>query len=94
MDYGNENDWAGQHATVELHLTYHGQSDNAQKRWYFTGDLLELDPDYSEWSVRIHDPRCRSLSFVDRTLAILPKSRLRHIRSLISTYLGDTDDDT
>ena len=94
MDYGNENDWAGQHANEELHLTYHGQSSMTQKRWYFTGDLLELDPDYSEWSVRIHDPRRRSLSFIDRTLAILPKSRLRTIRNLIDTYLGDTNDCT
>lgn len=86
--YGNELDWLGQ-KDESKYLTYHGQSDRAQKRWYFTGDILELDPDYSEWSIRIHDPRCRSLSFIDRTLAILPKSRLRAIANLIERYLNE-----
>jgi len=87
MDRGNESDWAGYHRDESKHLTYSGQSDREQRRWYFSQDLLELDPSYSEFSVRIHDPRCRSLSFIDRTLAILPKSQLRTIVNLIEHYL-------
>ena len=89
MDHGNEADWAGWHADESKHITYTGQSDRQQKRWHFSQDLLELDPSYSEFSVRIHDPMCRSLSFIDRTLAILPKSRLRTIANLIERYLDE-----
>jgi hypothetical protein len=90
MDYGNEHDWIGPKDETR-HLTYHAQSETTQRRWFFSQDLIELDPDYSEFSVRIHDPRCRSLSFIERTLAILPKSQLRTIHNLIGDYLDDQD---
>lgn len=90
MDYGNETDWIGPKDETR-HLTYKAQSKTTEKRWYLSQDLIELDPDYSEFSVRIHDPRCRSLSFVDRTLAILPKSQLRTIHNLIGDYLDAQD---
>lgn len=87
---GQERDWLGPKDETK-HVTFVGQSETTERRWYFSGDLIELDPDYSEFSVRIHDPRCRSLSFVDRTLAILPKSQLRTIYNLIGEYINDED---
>jgi hypothetical protein len=90
MDYGNEKDWLGP-KNPEAHLIYRAQSETTERRWFFSEDLLELDPDYSEFSVRIHDPRCRSLSFIDRTLAILPKSQLRTIHNMIGEYLDKVD---
>jgi hypothetical protein len=90
MTKGNEHDWLGPKDETK-HLVYHGQSSTTEKRWLFTSDLLTLDPDYSEFSVRIYDPRCRSLSFIYRTLAILPKSKLRSIYNLIGDYLERKD---
>jgi hypothetical protein len=87
---GNEQDWLGP-KDQEKHIVYEAQSAKTERRWFFSKDLIELDPDYSEFSVRIHDPRCRSLSFVYRTMAILPKSQLRTIYNLIGAYLERMD---
>jgi hypothetical protein len=87
---GNEQDWLGP-KDQEKHVVYEAQSAKTERRWFFSKDLIELDPDYSEFSVRIHDPRCRSLSFVYRTMAILPKSQLRTIYNLIGAYLERMD---
>lgn len=89
----NEKDWLGPDNEEEA-LIYKGQSDVAQKKWFFSKDLIELDPNYSEFSVRIHDPRCRSLSFNYRTLAILPKTHLKTIHALIGKYLEAVDEKT
>lgn len=89
-DRGNEFDWLGP-KDEKKHLIYHAQSKTTEQYWYLNEELLELDPDYSEFSVRIHDPRCRSLSFVFRTIAILPKSKLRTIYNLIGSYLNEMD---
>ena len=83
---GQEHDWIGPKDETK-HVVFQGQSVTTERRWFFSRDLIELDPDYSEFSVRLHDPRCRSLSFVYRTLAILPKSHLRTIYNLIGAYL-------
>ena len=85
---GTELDWLGP-KDESKHLIYRMQGQ--QGRWLSSSDLIELDPDYSEFSVRIHDPRCRSLSFINRTLAILPKSQLRTIHNLIGDYLEEVD---
>ena len=87
---GQEQDWLGPRDESK-HLVYHGQRTCNQERWFFTSDLITLDPDYSELSVRLHDPRARSLSWINKTLAILPKSKLRSIHNLIGAYL-DTHD--
>ena len=52
---------------------------------------VALDPHYSVSAVRIHDPNFRSLSFINRTIAILPKRRLRSIYRLIGEYLNEKD---
>ena len=88
QDYGNELDWLGP-KDDKKHLVYHAQSPTTEQHWYISSDLIELDPDYSEFSVRIHDPRSRSLSFIYRTIAILPKSKLRVIYNLIGRYLDE-----
>jgi len=85
---GQELDWIGPQ-TEENTLIYKVQS--ADGEWMMTSGLLELDPNYSEFSVRIHDPRCRSMSFIYRTLCILPKSKLREVYSLIGRYLNELD---
>jgi hypothetical protein len=68
-------------------------SDSTQKAWLECKDGTQLDPDYGEYSVRIHDPSIRSLSFIYKTIAIIPKSRLRTIYNLIGKYLAKYDDD-
>jgi len=73
------------------HTVYQAQSDSTQQKWIAATDGTELDPDYSEFSVRIHDPKARSLSFIYRTICIIPKSRLRTIYNLIGEYLNEMD---
>jgi len=75
----------------EKHVVYHMQRDSTQQEWLATPDGTVLDPNYSEFSVRIHDPKARSLSFIYRTICILPKSRLRIIYALIREYLNEMD---
>lgn len=87
---GTEADWLGP-KEEKKHVVYFAQSDKSEKHWLMSDDLIELDPDYSEFSIRIHDPRLRSLSFIYRTIAILPKSKLRLIHKLIGEYLNDQD---
>ena len=87
---GQERDWLGP-KHEQACLIFHGQSHTTETEWYFSSDLIALDPDYSEFSVSIEDPRCRSLSFINRTIAILPKSKLRIIYNLIGAYLDRMD---
>jgi hypothetical protein len=77
----------------ELQTVYLMASDSTQKAWLECKDGTQLDPDYGEYSVRIHDPSIRSLSFIYKTIAILPKSRLRTIYNLIGKYLAKYDDE-
>jgi hypothetical protein len=77
----------------EQHLCHHMQSPSTEQEWFACPDGTEFDPDYSEFSVRIFDPRARSLSFINRTIAILPKSRLRSIYNLIGGYLEKIDEE-
>jgi hypothetical protein len=75
------------------HTVYHMQSDGTQRQWLVIPDGdVRLDPNYSEFSIRIHCPKARSLSFIYRTICILPKSKLRAIYALIGEYLNDHDD--
>ena len=71
------------------HIAYKMQ--NSEAMWYQAACGTQLDPEHSEFSVRIHDPNLRSLSFINRTIAIIPKSRLRVIYNLIGRYLDETD---
>jgi hypothetical protein len=73
------------------HTVYHAQRPATEQEWYTTPDGTELDGNYSKFSVRIHDPKARSLSFIYRTIAIIPKSRLRAIYNLIGRYLNEHD---
>jgi hypothetical protein len=73
------------------HVVYHAQRSATEQEWYATPDGTTLDPNYSELSIRIHDPKARSLSFIYRTICILPKSRLRTIYNLIGRYLNEHD---
>lgn len=105
-DYYDKSEWSKQYDPEEFdaaerfwigpkdpkkHTIYHMQTDTTQQEWLAAKDGTELDPNYSEFSVRIHDPKARSLSFIYRTIAILPKSRLRAIYNLIGEYLNDVD---
>jgi hypothetical protein len=82
--------WLGPNDPTK-HTVYKNQFDGTQSKWLNTPDGTILECDYSEFSVRIHDPKARSLSFVNRTIAILPKSRLRIIYKLIGEYLNEHD---
>jgi hypothetical protein len=73
------------------HMVYKMQWTSTEQRWLATPDGTRLDPNYSEFSIRIHDPKARSLSFIYRTICILPKSRLRTIYNLIGEYLNEFD---
>lgn len=76
----------------ELQTVYLMASETTEQAWLECKDGTQLDPNYSQFSVRIHDPKIRSLSFIYKTLAILPKSRLRTIYNLIGKYLAKYDD--
>lgn len=86
---GQEKDWIGP-KDEEKHLVYHAQSETTEQWWFMSSDLLQLD-EFSEFSVRIHDPRGRSLSWINKTIAVLPKSKLRTIYNLIGAYLEKMD---
>jgi hypothetical protein len=73
------------------HVVYHAQRPATEQKWFTVPDGTILDGNYSELSVRIHDPKARSLSFIHRTIAIIPKSRLRTIHKLIGAYLNEHD---
>jgi hypothetical protein len=75
----------------KAHVVYHGQRDSTQQKWIDCEDGTVLDCNYSEFSVRLHDPKARSLSFIYRTIAIIPKSRLRSVHRLIGRYLDAHD---
>lgn len=76
----------------ERYVVYHMQRQYTQEMWTATPDGTEFDPNYSTFSIRIHDPKALSLSFINRTIAIIPKSRLRSIHNLIGEYLKEHDD--
>jgi hypothetical protein len=73
-------------------LIYKQQLSETESKWTAAKDGTTLDSSYSEFSVRIHDPHARSLSFINRTIAIIPKSRLRTIYALIGEYLNAVDE--
>lgn len=73
------------------HTIYKMQWSSTERAWLEAADGTQLDPNYSDFSVRIHDPKARSLSFIYRTICIIPKSRLRTIYNLIGEYLNEID---
>jgi hypothetical protein len=89
----SERFWLGP-KNPKKHLVYHMQSNSTQQKWLAVSNGVELDPNYSEFSIRIHNPKARSLSFIYRTIAILPKQYVRDIYNLIGEYLNDHDNDT
>ena len=70
----------------EKHTVYRMSQSSTEQEWLAVPDGIELE-EYSEFSVRIHCPKARSLSFIYRTIAILPKQHLRSIYNLIGEYL-------
>lgn len=75
------------------HLCYKNQKGWVESEWVAAEDGTTLDPGYSEFSIRIHDPHAKTLSYVNQTIAIIPKSRLRTIHALIGEYLNEIDKD-
>jgi hypothetical protein len=86
----DERFWLGP-KNPSCHVVWHMQNEGTQSKWVAAKDGTTLDASYSEFSVRIHDPHARSLSFINRTIAIIPKSRLRTIYALIGEYLNEHD---
>lgn len=84
---GQQDDWIGPRDS-DYHTVYRMQSTSVEHAWHVCKDGTELE-DYSEFSIRIHDPNFRSLSFIYKTIAILPKSRLLSIYNLIGAYLRE-----
>lgn len=82
--------WIGPE-TPENTVIYKMQCGGTEREWLMAKDGTELDPNYSDFSVRVHDPSAKSLCFINRTIAILPKSRLRAIYKLIGEYLNVYD---
>ena len=88
----NDRYWIGPE-DPESHAVYHMQCSDVERDCAKTPDGTCLNSDYSEYSIRIYDPNIRSLSYVHRTIAILPKSRLRSIHKLLGDYLETYDKD-
>lgn len=87
MKDDNEKFWLGEDWSMGEVAINHMQTTDGD--WYETEDGLQLDGNYSEWSVRVYHPRTRSLSWLHKTIAILPKSQLRALHKLIGEYLGN-----
>ena len=91
MESADNTFWAGPDNPWR-YIIYKMNSASAEHMWYQAADGTKLDPEHSEFSVRIHDPDVhQSLSFINRTIAILPKSRLKTIHALIGRYLDEVD---
>lgn len=69
----------------EKHVIYQAQLNEMELLG--CSDGTKMDSAYSEYSIRIFDEGLKSLSFINRTIAILPKSRLRTIYNMIGEYL-------
>lgn len=84
----NEKFWVGSKAAW-LQRDYHVNRMQASdgKLWLEDVSGLRLDPDYSEYSVRIYHPTSRTLSFVLSTVAIIPKSLVRRVFNLLGEFL-------
>ena len=82
--------WLGPVDGEECHI-YKSQLSQTEQAWVAAEDGTTLDTTYSEFSVRLYDPHARSLSFINRTIALLPKSRIRTIYKLIGEYLNEID---
>lgn len=82
--------WLGPRQSPK-HVVYHMQRDSTQQKWLETSGGIRLDPNYSEFAVRVHDPKARSLSFIYRTICVLPKSKIRAVVALLEEYLNDVD---
>lgn len=78
---GSEDCWTQGDKVVNHMRTTDGQD------YFECTDGLRLDCDYSDFSVRIYHQSDRTLSFVLKTIAILPKSTLRSIHKMIGDYL-------
>jgi hypothetical protein len=87
----SEQFWLGEQRTRGEDVVMRMQNEVEEKAWLATLGGTALDPSYSEYSIRLYDPNIRSLSFIHRTLAILPKSRLLAIFNLIGEYLDNTE---
>lgn len=81
--------WIGP-SDPEKHTVYRMSSATTEEKWLETSDGTQLDPDFSEFSVRIFDPHFLTLNFIHKTIAVLPKSRLRSIYNLIGEYLANS----
>ena len=73
------------------HVVYKMQLSLTEKALLTREGDTVLDTTYSEFSVRLYNPRARTLSFINQTIAILPKSKLRKIYNLIGEYLNEHD---
>jgi phosphatidylethanolamine-binding protein (PEBP) family uncharacterized protein len=85
--------WLGEQRTQAEVVVLKMQNETEEKRWFSTLGGTSLDPGYSEYSVRLYDPDTPSLSFIHRTLAILPKSRVRAIHKLLGAYIHESDEE-
>jgi len=83
--------WLGP-VNPEKCLNYHTQLSKTEQAWVAAEDGTVLDTTYSEFSVRVYNPKARTLSFINQTIAILPKSKLRIIYNLIGDYLNEHDE--
>ena len=74
-------------------LVYKAQLSFIERAWIAAFDGTTLNTDYSDLSVRLYDPHAKTLSYVNQTIAILPKSRLRIIHKLIGAYLNEANEE-
>jgi hypothetical protein len=81
--------WLGPGKDKDAHVIYRAQLNEMELLGCMDG--TKMDTTYSEYSVRIFDEGLKSLSFINRTIAILPKSRLRTIYNMIGEYLEKCD---
>ena len=90
---GNEKFWVGHKDAwlPEDHVVSHVAG--LGRKWIEDTKGLCLDPNYSEFSIRIYDSRSRTLSFILGTVAIIPKSLLKRIHTLIGAYLKKEEED-
>ena len=83
--------WVGPLEPLET-IVYRMTAEAGSKMWYQVAGGIVLEPDHSEFTIRLHNPQFKTINYVNETIAVLPKHELKKIHQLIGEYLNDQHD--
>lgn len=87
----HERFWVGPLEPRET-IVYRMTSEAGSKMWYQVAGGIQLEPDHSEFTIRLLNPHFKTINYINETIAVLPKHQLKKIHRLIGEYLDDQHD--